>query len=422
MASGQRPTSGTRTNRRPPKGERAQERPGQRPPGGRRPALGQEGRQRPPQEGNRKRRPPSGENRRPRQREYGYREEPVKKKKGKGKMIALGIVIFLIFILMFFVLYVITKLGKIQNIDIDENNLKIDEKVQANESLKGYKNIALFGVDSRDGTLGKGTRTDTIMIASLNEDTGDIKLLSIFRDTYLNLGNDVYDKANAAYANGGPEQAIQMLNMNLDMNITDYVTADFTALSDVIDALGGIPIDVQDEEIVHLNNYQIETAKVAGKKIEKITAPGLQTLNGVQATSYARIRYTAGDDFKRAERQRTVLTEIAKKAKEADVVTLNKIINSVFPKIATSFTTSELISYAAGVIKYNIADTSGFPFDRRTGEIGSKGDCVVADDLTGNVKKAHEFFFGTTGEGYLPSETVKTLNEKIKNDTAQYLR
>ena len=119
-------------------------------------------------------------------------------------------------------------------------------------------------MDARDGQLGRGTRSDTIIIASINLDTQEIKLVSVFRDTYLNLSNDTYNKCNAAYAQGGPEQAISMLNMNLDLDITDYVTVGFGGLIDSIDALGGIEMEIQDAEISHLNNYQLTMAEELG--------------------------------------------------------------------------------------------------------------------------------------------------------------
>ncbi len=202
----------------------------------------------------------------------------------------------------------------------DEVQAQIDDKENDNWKMDGYTNVALFGVDSRDTNLGKGARTDTIMVASLNNSTGEVKLCSIFRDTYLNIGNDTYNKANAAYHIGGPEQAIQMLNTNLDMDIDEYVTVGFKALVDTIDDLGGIQVDITEEEIHFLNDYQIGTAEAIGIKqgdIVNVTAAGPQTLNGLQATSYCRIRYTKGDDFKRAERQRTVLTQVAEKAMAA---------------------------------------------------------------------------------------------------------
>lgn len=147
-------------------------------------------------------------------------------------------------------------IGKMEKVHINKEDIVFNEKVEENQEMKGYRNIALFAVDSRKGKLGKGQRTDTIMIASINQDTGEVKLCSIYRDTYLNLGNDKYNKANAAYAQGGPEQALNMLNWNFDMNITEYITVGFDALIEVIDALGGVEIDVAENEINDLNNYQ----------------------------------------------------------------------------------------------------------------------------------------------------------------------
>ena len=154
----------------------------------------------------------------------------------------------------------------IQKIKINEADIKMNENVATKETLKGYRNIALFGVDARDKSLGKGNRSDTIIIASVNEDTGEVRLCSVFRDTYLNLGNDTYNKCNAAYAKGGPEQAINMLNMNLDLNITDYVTVGFTGLAKIVDALGGVTVDIREDEIMHLNNYQISMVGNGGNK------------------------------------------------------------------------------------------------------------------------------------------------------------
>lgn len=180
-------------------------------------------------------------------------------KKKKNKVI-LFVVEFCILAVLLLAFWFVNQGTKVDYIAIDEEKIVIDEQVQEQTqtgAMKGYRNIALFGVDSRNGELDKNTRTDTIMIASINQDTKEVKLISIFRDTYLNLGNDTYNKANSAYAKGGPEQAINMLNMNLDMNITDFVTIGFDGLIDVIDAVGGIEIDVKESEIVHLNNYQI---------------------------------------------------------------------------------------------------------------------------------------------------------------------
>lgn len=159
---------------------------------------------------------------------------------------------------------VVTATKEVERKTIDKEKITINEEVaetireeEENNETKGYRNIALFGVDARDGELGRGTRSDSIIIASINQDTQEIKLVSVFRDTYLNLGNDSYNKCNAAYAQGGPEQAISMLNTNMDLDITDYVTVGFGGLIDAVDALGGIEIEVTEAEISHLNNYQL---------------------------------------------------------------------------------------------------------------------------------------------------------------------
>ncbi len=291
------------------------------------------------------------------------------------------------------------------------------EDIQVVEEKGNYTNIALFGVDSRNGNLDKGARTDTIIIASLDNDTGVVKLCSIFRDTYLNIGNNTYNKANSAYALGGPDQAIKMLNTNLDLNIDEYVTVDFDALVDTINDLGGVQIDVTEEEISFLNDYQIGTAEETGDKIIDVTSPGMQTLNGLQAVSYCRIRYTKGDDFKRAERQRSVLTQVAEKARAADVSTLNEIIDDILPKVKTSFSKAELVEYAARAATFSIGEQSGFPFERITGTMGRAGSCVVAENFENNVLEFHGFLFGDST--YSPSEVVKEISAKIAADKAK---
>lgn len=341
----------------------------------------------------------------------------------------LFVIEILVLVVMLFVLYGVLKTERVEKIRIDEENIVMNEKVEASESMKGYRNIALFGVDSRDGALGKGTRSDTIIIASINQDTGDVRLLSVFRDTYLNLGNDSYNKCNAAYAQGGPEQAINMLNMNMDMNITDYVTVGFDGLIEVIDALGGVEVDVTEAEIKHLNNYQISMVgkssdginftATEGKDYTAVTSSGRQVLNGLQATAYCRIRYI-GNDFQRAERQRTVIAAIAERAKKANVSTLNEIANGVMDNVSTSLDISEILGVMGELGKYNIVGSDGFPFEktRTTGTVGSKGSCVIPQDLKANVVELHSFFFGE--DNYQVSPEVEEYSKKVSNDTGKY--
>lgn len=351
-----------------------------------------------------------------------------KKSQKKNNRIFLFIAEMVILAILLIVLYAVLKADKVNKISIDKENIIVNPTVESNTALKGYRNIALFGVDARDKSLGKGNRTDTIIIASINMDSGDIKLVSVYRDTYLNLGNDTYNKCNTAYAQGGPEQAINMLNMNFDLNIEDYVTVGFTGLIETIDALGGIEVNILEEEIRHLNNYQISmvgkttdgitfTAE-EGKDYTAITRPGVQTLNGLQATAYCRVRQV-GDDFMRAERQREVLTAIMEKAKDASVSTLNKILDDVLPYVSTSLDVDEMVSVLSDISKYNIVGKDGFPFAeyRTTGNLGAKGSCVIPVDLKANVVKLHNFLFES--EEYQLSEEVQSYSQKISSDTGR---
>ena len=348
------------------------------------------------------------------------------KKPNQTKAIVLLVAELLVACILIYVAYTVffkvdvTKVGKV-TMDEQVINESINEGVAENVEMKGYTNIALFGVDSREGELTKKTRSDTIIIASINNDNGDIKLCSVYRDTYLNLSNDEYTKCNAAYAEGGPEQAISMLNMNLDMDISDFITIGFRGLTDVVDALGGVTIDVTDAEISHLNNYQSTMATEMKRNYTPVKSSGVQTLDGLQATAYCRIRYTAGDDFKRAERQRTVLMACMDKAKTMSYSQLETVANKAFGETYTSLDLAEILDLLKNIANYEIVDNNGFPEEsmRATGTIGKKGSCVVANDLESNVVWLHRFFFDDAS--YTVSEDVKKYSQKIKSDTSSYL-
>lgn len=303
-----------------------------------------------------------------------------------------------------------SKLSKIETVKLDPEALNVSE--EAKERGTGYLNVALFGVDSRDAELGEGTRSDTIMIASLNRETMEVKISSIYRDTMLEQKDGSLDKANAAYSYGGPEAAVAMLNKNLDMDIEHYVTVNFDALIDVIDAVGGVEIDVQEEEISYICGYAIEIMKVTGRVSPGVTEPGLQTLNGLQATAYSRIRYTAGDDFKRAERQRDVLSKIIEKLQGASLAQINKIIDKVFPEVSTNFTMAEILEYAKDAFDYQLGETTGFPFDKTTDTLSGVGSVVIPVTLDSNVEQLHKFFYGES-DTYTASSTVASISSKI---------
>lgn len=327
-------------------------------------------------------------------------------------LICIGVLIAALF--MFGVIYVYAKWSKIDTKAIKAEDIVINEEVKKNKNVDlgdGFTNVALFGVDSRDGDLGEGNRTDCIIVASLNNKTKEIKMVSVYRDTLLDLSEGTYQKCNAAYSYGGPVLAINMLNMNLDLDIQDYVTVDFGAIADAVDLLGGIEIEVTEEELPYINQYIPETANSAGKAANLLQSAGLQKLDGTQATTYARIRSTAGGDFTRTERQRLVIEKMFEKAKMADIGTLNAIIDKVFPQVSTSFTLPEILKYASAYSEYKLTGNMGFPEDKYTDMLSEIGSVVVPDDLTSNVAKLHEFLFGTVG--YSPSSTVQTVSANI---------
>ncbi len=304
------------------------------------------------------------------------------------------------------------KLSKIETqvLDAEELNMSISE--EARERGTGYLNVALFGVDSREQNMDEGTLSDTIIIASLNRETLEVKMASVYRDTLLLQSDGSLNKANSAYSFGGPEGAVTMLNKNLDLDIEHYVTVDFDALIDVVDAVGGVDIDVQEEEISYICGYATEIMEVTGRLSPGVTEPGLQTLNGVQATAYARIRYTLGDDFKRTERQRDVLMKIIQKLQGASLGQINQIIDSVFPKVSTNFTITEIFDYALDAFDYQVGETTGFPFDKTTDTLNGIGSTVIPVTLESNVEMLHKFLYGDS-ISYTASSTVSSISSQI---------
>ena len=358
-----------------------------------------------------------------------------KARRQRNRIIIFAIEVVILAVIGVVLWWVLKGTSKNKRVDLSAQDVKINDGVEdlydqvAPGSKKGasiadtYTQIALFGVDSREGNLNSNTRTDTIIIASINNENNEIKLCSVYRDTYLNLSNDSYNKCNSAYANGGPEQAINMLNMNMDLNITKYVTVGFKGVVETVDALGGVPIDVSDAEIHYLNDYQYCIAQDLGygENYTKVVNSGMQTLNGLQACAYCRIRYTKGDDFKRAERQRTVVTEMTEIARTANVSELSSIATSAFENVSTNFTLDDILGYVADASKFKVVASDGFPFTdyRTTGTIGAKGSCVIPTDLTTNVTLLHDFLYGV--KDYDPTDTVKECSEKIQSDTSAYL-
>lgn len=345
------------------------------------------------------------------------REEILRKRrKRKRRRILVLVIEVIILAALSVVAYGIFKLGSLNHLSLNVDN--------NGWTQEGYTNIALFGTDSREGAAenGEPVRSDTIIVASLNNETKEVKLVSVYRDTMLEQEGQHYDKANVAYAQGGPEEAVNMLNRNLDLDIEDYVSVNFLAMADVVDALDGVDIELTDEEVVHMNNYCVETSEVTGKSYERIEPEvgGTYHLNGVQAVSYARIRYTAGGDFTRTERQRLLIEKVVEKAKDAGIVKINEIIDAVLPEVSTSLSASEILQMAVGVFDYTLGDSKGFPFDSATPESvpGYSGSYVVPVGLENNVIQLHEFLF--PDEEYTPTEKLTSISDNIAYITGIY--
>ena len=343
------------------------------------------------------------------------------RKKRRKVLFILEIIVLLLFIGGLYVYGQIS--AKLDKIDIQETDLQEQDIVTNDQApqMTGYTTYALFGLDHRSKNEKLNTEnSDTIIIASINNDTKAVKLVSVYRDTLLNVKDDTYSKANAAYALGGPAQAVNMLNTNLDLNITDYVSIDFDALVTVIDCLGGLDIPLSYAEIVHMNNYCVETAEETGKSYTPVELPepkpedqeaivGTYHLNGVQATSYCRIRYTASLDMGRTERQRRVIQMIVDKAKKAGLSTIFDIMDQVFPMVKTSVSKTEILKLIPAMIGYCIDETTGFPQYYKFATV--KGSVIVPTTLDSNVLKLHQFLYGNTN--YTPTQDVLNKSAQL---------
>ncbi len=347
------------------------------------------------------------------------RKKMTRRQRRKRKLM-LFIVEVLVILILLAALFVIIKLNKLNNTgDLDEDKLNINIDAKTQELLDGYTNIALFGIDNRSTGKYESGNSDCIMIASINNDTKEVRLVSVYRDSFLAVDDDDdLRKLNAAYAKGGPTGAVAALNKNLDLDIKEYVAVDFNAVMEVVDALGGIELDITSKEAETMKIYINEMNEVMGTNGTAVSGPGLQTVNGIQALAYCRDRYSGGDDYGRTERQRTVISKIVEKAKAASLPTLNKVIDELFPDISTSLSSSEILGLAASIKDYELADTQGWPFQLTTERMGGKlGDVVVPTDLETNVNLLHQYLFDV--EDYETTQTVKNISKSVINETGK---
>ena len=342
----------------------------------------------------------------------------------KKKKMNKGLKIFLIILLILFITvaglgvagytFVNGKIGKMQKENIDTTAVGINEETK--QELKGYINIALLGIDSRADDYGLGNRSDCIIIASINQETNEVKLISVYRDTYVYVtesGKERLDKITHAYSYGGAQNTLKSLNEALDLNITEFVTVNFDAVIAAVDSLGGVYIDIDSSEVNYINDYIDATSESSGVKSSHITHAGNQKLDGVQAVSYSRVRYTAGGDYKRTERMRTVVEAMLSKAKTLGIGQLNSFADTILPKIRTNISSSEIWGLVPKLASFKVTGSLGWPYETKGITLDRWYGVPVT--LQSNVEKLHKEAFGQ--DDYEASDTVKEMSSAIIKKT-----
>lgn len=324
-----------------------------------------------------------------------------KERKPKKELKAFGIIVLVLIIILAIIVggtfwFVSDKLGKIQQVDLDEDDLSVSADVEKN--LADYRNIAIFGIDSRADSYDKGNRSDCIIIASINNKTKEVKLVSVYRDTYVQIEGHGLDKITHAYSYGEAPLAIKTLNTNFDLNIKEFVTVNFDAVKEIIDDIGGISMSITSEEVSHISG---------------ITAAGTYNLTGEQALAYARIRYATGGDYKRTERMRDVLTAVVNKVKTFNISQLNTFVDQVLPRVYTNISASEIFSLMPNVPSFKITESIGWPYETKGITLDRWYGIPIT--LESNVTKLHQEVFNE--ESYTPSETVKEISNSIVTKT-----
>lgn len=304
--------------------------------------------------------------------------------------------------------YIFNKLGRIDYTDLSNEDLGISENIK-----EGYRNIALFAVDTRNVKSNQGSRSDGIIILSINEETKDVRLVSVYRDTYAEVEGHGFTKITHAYAYGGPSLAIRTLNKNLDLNISEFATVNFESVADAIDLMGGIEVTITSEELPQMNKYIKETSSITGIQANTLPSAGTYNLNGVQAVTYGRIRKISGGDYKRTERMRTVIMKAFEKAKQMDIGTLNKVIDTVLPEVQTNITSTEILALAAQISSYNISGNMGWPYETKGKTLDAWYGIPVT--LETNVQRLHQELF--EDPEYVVPETVKQISDSIVQKT-----
>lgn len=365
---------------------------------------------------------PQGSGKKPqrrRSRNLSYDKRDTKDgKKPRGK-VSVAIICLLLIAICFGLLawlYFSNLVGHLDTISTSPEEFDIDSAVE--EDLKNYRNVAILGSDGRKDEGFDGTRTDAIIIASINKHTSKIKLISILRDSYLEIkdanGESKLDKITHAHAYGGGVDTCASLNRNLDLNINEFVIFSWQAVADLVDAMGGVEVDVKYEELYDLNRYGEETARNVGKTYNPIYESGKMKLDGVQAATYCRIRKNSGGDEGRGKRMKAVMSGLIKEAKKKDLAELNDIAGMTFPKVRTNITKRGMLKTVAGIGDYQISNNMRWPDDYYGGMINGIW-YTIPRTLESQVKYIHKKAFGQ--KDYEVTDRVKNISHQIVDRT-----
>lgn len=336
-------------------------------------------------------------------------------KNGKKKVLVVLLVIAVV--IMALVLMLTGILGKIGKIDINKDNIGINQQVA--KDLNKYRNIVLLGVDARDMDDYENCRTDAMIMVSIDKKNNEIRQISVYRDTYVYVSEEYgYDKITNVHAYAGTEGTLHALNENLDLNIEEVVVVNWKAVANAIDALGGIEIEVLDSEISELNKYMNETARSIGGTATKVEKAGKQTLDGVQAVTYSRIRKDAATgDYRRNERMKIVVSATVEKALK-NPWKIPKAANVALPQVRSNMGTGDIMGVMMAFLTKDMTDSVGWPFDT-SGWIAYNGAwCGVPVTLNSNVTELHEKYFGQAD--YTPTERVQEISAEISARTGYY--
>ena len=343
-----------------------------------------------------------------------------RRRRSRGLLIPLIVVLLFVVVAAGGIGYLSSLWGKVDSANFKASDVVVNsdlpESIQ--RELKDYRTIMIFGVDSRDNsTLQSGTLADSNIICAINKSTGDVKLLSIYRDTYVETTGGEHMKLTEVYSKYGAEEQLSTINKNFDMHVTEYVTVNWKAVALTIDKLGGIDLELSSAECEGINKYINEVIQSTGIESSKISVEdGTQHVDGIQAVTYCRLRKGLGDDYKRTERQRTVINKTLSKAKQAGIPTVINVCNEVFPGISSSLSLPEVLTLAGSMGKFNIADSAGFPFENEAPNTGR--NFLYPVTLSSNVTELHAYLYNNTD--YAPSETVRALSEAVAEESGFY--